>query len=126
MGLGSRLNIEDRGVFFFALLYLIEGAVNFVILVVYGLGLFHVALVAVLSLTAAFGLFQMRRWSLWPVAGLFFIATTYGASMLSISMSSSEASLYGGDMIATVLWALYLVAMWIATLYVAARRKVLR
>jgi len=55
MGLLSKLEIEYRGMFFFTIFYLIAGIANFVIAGMGGLRLFHVALVAILSLIAAFG-----------------------------------------------------------------------
>ena len=92
MGLRSRLQMEYKGMFFFAIFYLVAGIVNFIILGVYGLGLFHIALVAVLSLLAAFGLYRLQSWSLWFIVGLFFIATTHIAFMLNVSLEKSAAT----------------------------------
>jgi len=126
MGLRSMLKIEYKGMFLFALFYLVAGIANFMILGVYSLGLFHVALVAVLSLFAAFGLIRLQRWSLWIVVGLFFIATTYGTIMLSISLGSYGASQEIGNMLTVLAWIVYLLLTWVATIYVAAKRKNLK
>ena len=123
MGLVSRLKIESKGMFIFALFYLVAAAANIIVLGMYEARLFHVGLVAILSLLAAFGLIRLNRWSLWFVIGLFFIVTTYGAIMLSMVASS-----YGGgsDILAIAAWVAYLILTWVATVYVAAKRKNLR
>ncbi len=126
MTLMSKLGVEDKGMFAFTLYYLATAAANFIILGFYGLGLFHVGLVAVLSLVAALGLYRLRRWSLWFVVGLFFIATTYGAFMLSASLKSYTSSMDVSTVLGALAWVIYLVLTWIATVYVAAKRKNLR
>lgn len=119
----SRLGIEYTGMLFFILFYLVAAVANFVILGIYEPGLFHVGLVAVLSLLAAFGLYRLRRWSLWFVVGLFFIATTYGATMLSATWKEYLGSMDIGVVFGVLVWVVYLVLTWIATIYVVAKRK---
>jgi hypothetical protein len=126
MDLASKLNIEYKGMFVFALFYLVAGVINIVILGVYGLGLFHVALVAVLSLVTAFGLYRLQSWSLWLVIALFFIATTYGALMINVSAASYAATANLSSLLAIVVWLAYLILTLIATLYIAAKRRNLR
>ncbi len=126
MGLRSRLGIEHKGMFFFATFYLIAGVANFVILGIYGLGLFHVALVGILSLITAFGLYRLQRWSLWLVVGLFFIATIYGAIMLNAFLTNYTAQPDVSGLLTILAWTIYLILTWIAPLYVAARRKNLK
>lgn len=126
MGLGPRLGIEYKGMFFFAIFYLIAGVVNFIIWGTYGWNLFHVALVAILSLIAAFGLYRMQSWSLWLVVSLFFITTTYGAFMFNAFLGKYSATPDITNLLAVITWIIYLVLTWIATVYVAARRKNLR
>lgn len=112
--------------FFFALFYLIVGIANFMILGIYGLGFFHVALVAVLSLIAALGLYQLQKWSLWLVASLFFIATTYGATMLDAFLKKYPTNSEISDLFFILSWIIYLALTWISTIYVVAKRKNLR
>lgn len=126
MGLRSRFGIEYKGMFLFAIFYLVVGVVNFIILGMYGLGLFHVALVAVLSLIAAFGLYRLQRWSLWLIVGLSFIATTHIALMLNAFLTSYAATLDISSLFAIIAWTVYLILTWIATIYVAAKRKNLK
>lgn len=126
MGLRSKLGVEHVGMFFFAVFYLMAGVLNFVVLGLYGLGLFHVAIVAVLSFVTSFGLYRLRNWSLWLVSGLFFIASTYVAYMLSFSINSYYAEPQAGNLFAMLVWIIYLLLTWLATLYVAARRRYLK
>ncbi len=112
--------------FFFAIFYSIVGVINFIIWGIYGLNLFHVALIAILSLMAAFGLYRMQSWSLWLVVGLFFIATTYGGFMLNAFLGEYSASPDLTNIFASIAWVIYLILTWTATVYVALRRKNLR
>ncbi|MDH5495418.1 MAG: hypothetical protein OEY24_06945 [Candidatus Bathyarchaeota archaeon] len=126
MGLRSRLEIEYKGMFFFAVFYLVAGVVNFIVLGMYGLGLFHVALVAVLSLIAAFGLYRLQSWSLWLVVGLFFIATTHIALMLNVFLTNYAATPDISSLFAITAWTVYFILTCVATIYVAAKRKNLK
>ena len=126
MSLISRLGVEQKGMFMFTMYHLVAAVANFAVLGLFGLGLFHVGIVAVLSLVAAWGLYGLRRWSLWIVVGLFFIVTTYSAVMLNASLRSYSSNTDAGGALSIVTWIAYLVLTWIATIYVAARRKNLR
>jgi hypothetical protein len=119
----SRLKIESKGMFISALFYLVAAAANIIVLGMFEARLFHVGLVAILSLLAAFGLIRLNRWSLWLVVGLFFIVTTYGAIMLNMAIGSYAG---GFDILAIIAWVAYLILTWVATMYVAAKRKNLR
>jgi hypothetical protein len=126
VSLMSKLGVEQKGMFAFTLYYAVAAAANFIVLGLYGLRLFHVGLVAVLSLVAALGLYGLRRWSLWIVVALFFIVTTYGAVMLNTSLGAYSSSGDAGAVAAVIVWIVYLVLTWVATTYVAAKRKTLR
>lgn len=112
--------------FSFAVFYLVAGIVNLAILGVYGFGLLHVALVAVLSLFAAYGLFRLQRWSMWLVVGLFFVATTYGGLTLMASTRNIGSGLDTSSLFSAVILSIYLALTWIATGYVVARRENLK
>lgn len=123
MGLLSKLGAKNKGIFFFALFYLMVGVLNFVILGVYGQNLFHVALIAVLSLIAAFGLYRLQNWTLWLVVAIFFIATTHIAFMLNAFWTIYVTHPDISNLFAVFAWVIYLILTWIATLYIAAKRK---
>lgn len=122
----SMFEVEHKSMLFFAIFYLIAGIANFVIMVVYGFGLFHVAIVALLSLIAGFGLYRLQNWSLWFVVSLFFITTTYGALMLNTFLEKYTEVPDIANLVAIVAWLVYLLLTWISTVYVTARRKNLR
>lgn len=126
MDLRSRLKGVHRGFFFFSIFYFVAAIANFIILGLYGLGLFHITLVGVLSLAAAFGLYKLQSWVLWLVFSLFFIVTTYGVTMLSVTIEKIQGGYELSWFLTVIIWVLYLVFTWIATVYVAARRKNLR
>jgi len=126
MDLRSRLTIEYKGMFLFTLFYFIAGVLNFLIMGIYGLNLSHVGLVAVLSLMTAFGLYRLQKWSLWFVVGLFFIATTYGAFTLNAFLSNYSTNPEFNGLLAILVWIIYLILTWIATVYIAAKRKNLK
>ena len=126
MGLMDRLRVEEKGMFVFTLYYVVAAAANFIVLGLYGLDLFHVGLVAALSLIAGVGLYQLRRWSLWLVVALFFVVTTYGAVMLNASLRTYGSGADAGAVVAMAVWIIYLALTWIATAYVAAKRKSLQ
>lgn len=122
MDLASILKMEHKGLFFFALFYLVAGILNLLVLVVFDWGLFHIGLVSVLSFVAAFGLYRLQSWTLWPVLALFLIATTYIALMLNAFVTNYQASLAFGIFVYTA----YLILTWIGTVYVSVKRKNLR
>ncbi|UCG35913.1 MAG: hypothetical protein JSV64_04570 [Candidatus Bathyarchaeota archaeon] len=126
MDLSSILEVRSKGMFAFAIFYALTGIMNFSVLVLHGLGLIHVALIGILSLVCSFGLYQLRSWSLWFVAALFFMSTTYGAIMLSTSWSGYSIGADIGSLAGVVVWALYLIFIWVATAYIMARREIMR
>jgi len=124
--LGSKLKVVHKGFFFFSIFYFVAAIANFIILGFYGLGLFHVTLVGVLSLVAALGLYKVQSWVLWFVVGLFFIVTTYSVTMLSVTIKTIQGSSALSWFLTVIIWILYMVFTWIATAYVAIKRKKLR
>jgi len=125
MRLKSLVETGHKGIFLLAVLYTVVGVANLLILGLFGLGLFHVALVAVLSLVAAFGLYQRQSWSLWFVLALFFITTTYVATLLNASLNSYGANPNLGDLTGILALVVYLIFTWLATIYIAAKRNLL-
>jgi hypothetical protein len=126
MDLASILKMEHRGLFFFAMFYLVAGVLNLLVLAVFGFGLFHVAMIAVLSFVVAFGLYRLQRWTLWPVLALLFMATAYGALMLNAFVTNYQASPDTGLAFPIFVYTAYLLLTWIGTVYVSVKRKTLR
>ncbi len=115
MGFRSRLTIENIGLLLASIFYAVVGVVCFVILATMDYELVHIGLIGIISLATAYGLFMRRRWVLWSAFVLFFMNTTFSLSMLYYTM--------GGNVLIDAAVVLYLVLTWVATIYLAARRK---
>ncbi len=125
MRVKSLVETGHKGIFLLAVLYTVTGVANLLVLGFFGLGLFHVAIVATLSLIVAFGLYQLQSWSIWFVLALFFITTTYAITLLNATFNSYAANPNLGDLTGIAVVVAYLIFTWLATIYIAARRKIL-
>jgi len=126
MALKARLGIESTPIFMFAIFYVLAAVWTLGILASNGLSMVHTAIIALMSLVTAYGLYRMEKWSLWLVLGLFFIGNTFGLVTLYWSLvlngfaGSTEVLLTNLAIIG------YVIVTWIATIYVAARRDKLK
>ncbi len=116
MGFKSKLKTENVGLLLASIFYAAAGVVSFAVLATTSeYRLVHIALIGIISLATAYGVFRRRRWALWSAFVLFFTNTTFTLSMLYYIM--------GGDILIDTAMVLYLALTWIATIYLAARRK---
>ena len=115
MSLASKLNIESKGMFAASIFYAIAGIVFLILLVTAGFPP-HLGIIGVFSLIAAYGLFQKRSWSIWLIAILFFVATTFSIYMLHYYLSLSDYLMSLGI-------TAYLVLTWIFSAYAASKRS---
>ncbi len=115
MSLGSRLNIESKGIFASFIFYIVVGIAFLVSLPLTGFPP-HVGIIGISSLIAAYGIFKKRSWAIWIVLMLFFVATAFSAYML-----------YGyyllGDYLLGIGAIVYLVLTWVFSAYATSRRK---
>jgi len=74
----------------------------------------HVALLGVVSVVAAYGLFMKRKWANYLVAILFFVATTFSLYTLYFVIAT--------DALATASMIAYVVLTWIFTIYIFKTR----
>ena len=116
MSFGSKLK-ENIGMLLVAVFYAIAGILG---LVEFYIANFppHLAIMGILSILAAYGVFQKRAWSFWLVAIMFFVATTFSAYQLYYTI--------GKDLLLNVTLAGYIVLTWIATICMITRRKKLQ
>jgi len=123
VSLKSKLKVERLGVLVFSVFYAVVGGAEALLLVFSNFTLPHVAFLAVLSLTTAYGLLRTRRWSVWLATILFFPAITFGATTLYVSVAqqtfypSLEAFLFH------ILLIIYLIMTVAAFAYVVAKRR---
>lgn len=124
MDLKSKLT--HKGLVIFTVFYLVAGIGNIIILVMNNFNPPHVALVALLSLISAIGIYRLEKWSLWLVVALFFIVTTYGSFMLNFYLEENPISLGPVNWAVVLMWTIYLLLTWVATIYVVAKRRDLK
>ncbi|MDI6690631.1 MAG: hypothetical protein QME50_02040 [Candidatus Bathyarchaeota archaeon] len=115
MSIKSKLKMENVGIFLVFVFYVVVGVVCFVVLPMANF-LPTMGIMGVLSLITAYGIFKKRVWAVWLVVMLFFIATTFSASMLY--------SYFGKDLIIDISMFAYLILTWIFTAYTVAKRKI--
>ncbi|HVP93024.1 MAG TPA: hypothetical protein VMS94_04710 [Acidobacteriota bacterium] len=116
MSLRSRLDFGSRGMLATIAFYAVVGIVNFAVLFMANFPP-HLGVMGILSLIAAYGLFMKRAWTMWVVAMLFFIVTTFAAYTLYYVWSN--------DAIVSLSALAYLILTWIFTAYIAMKRRVL-
>jgi len=117
MSLKSRLKIENVGMLAAFAFYAVVGIVCIAVLAIVDFRLVHVGLIGILSLITAFGFVKNRFWTLWFVVALFFIATTFSASILY--------SAFEKDLLLDVSMVAYLLLTWVFTVYTATKRRAL-
>jgi len=116
MSITSRLNISDKGIFAAFLFYMIAGILFLVLLPLSNFAA-HLGIIGILSLATAYALFQKRSWSIWTIAILFLVNTTFSA--YTIYWYFGKDLLYSTGTIA------YLALTWIFTIYAANKRSTL-
>ncbi len=121
MTLKSKLKVGNPAILLFSIFYLVVGLVEILFLAITSfIGPPHLGVLGLLSLITAYGLFRMRRWSVFLVTALFFLGVTFGLTTLynSIRLQTFEgAMLFHASLIT------YLVLTLVAFTYVAAKRK---
>ena len=123
MPLKSKLKVENLGVLATSIFYVIVGVAEAIILALSNFSLIHVAPLAVLSLITAYGLFRMKKWAVFLVTILFFLAIAFGVPVLYVSVMwetfypSVDVLLFHLALIA------YLILTLISLIYVVAVRN---
>jgi uncharacterized membrane protein (DUF2068 family) len=126
MALKERLKIESTPIFVFLIFYIIAAVGYLYILAASGLAMVHTALIAILSLITAYGLYRMEKWSLWLVVVLFFIGNTFGFVTLYFSIAGNGFAGSVDTLLLNLALIGYLIMTWLATIYIGARRDKLK
>jgi len=117
--LKSKLKVKRRDGLLLAIFYIIVGVVQIIALASANFTLFTSGVLAVLSFIAAYGLFTVKKWSVWLVIGLFFPQFVFGASIILASMTQQLSF-----MLLNITPALIVIVLsFISFAYVAAKRK---
>jgi hypothetical protein len=109
--------MENIGMLSAVAFYAVVGIVCFAVLAVVDFRFVHIGIIGILSLITAYGLFMKRGWSIWLVAMLFFIATTFSA--YTLYYFGLRDLILGLSMIA------YMLLTWVFTAYTASKRTTL-
>lgn len=119
----SRLNVKRRDSFLLALFYGVVGVLQLATVALVDVRMIWIGALAIVSLIAAYGLFRVRKWSVWLVIGLFFPQVVFGASTLYSLISYYSLSLELTLVLLDVALALFIILSCISFIYVAAKRK---
>jgi hypothetical protein len=114
VSIGSRLKIESKGIFATSAFYAISGIVFFVLLATASFAP-HLGIIGLFSLVTAYGLFRKRAWTIWFVAVLFLVGTTFSAFMIYYAL--------GTDFLLGIGAIIYLALTWVFTGYAVTKRK---
>ncbi|MEM3695172.1 MAG: hypothetical protein QXJ11_04360 [Candidatus Bathyarchaeia archaeon] len=114
MSIKSKLKIESTGMLLAFVFYIVAGALCFYFLAT-NPSLIHVGMIGILSVITAYGVFGKRFWALWTAIILFFMVTMFSAVMLYY--------FFGTDIIIDLGFVAYLILTWIATAYLASKRR---
>lgn len=123
MALKSKLKVESLGVAVFSIFDAIVGVAIISILAFSNFTIPHMVVLAFLSLITAYGLFRMKKWAVLLTVILFFLGAAFSVPLLYHSImvepffSSLETSLLNLTLIA------YIIMLFVALLYVAAKRE---
>lgn len=122
----SRLKIESTPIFVFLIFYIIAAIGYLYVLATLGFGFVPAAIIAILSLLTAYGLYKMEKWSLWLVVVLFFIGNTFGLVTLYWSINGNGFAGSTDVLLLNLALIGYVIMTWLATIYIGAKKDKLK
>jgi len=121
--LKTLLKVKRRDALLLAVFYAAVGVVQLAALGLLDVRMVWVGMLGLLSLIAAYGLFTVKKWSVWLVLGLFFPQFVFGASTLDASFSRYISYYETAFLLLNVALAVFLVLSFVSFVYVAAKRN---
>ena len=119
----SKLKVKRRDGLLLAIFYIIVGVVQIIVLALTNFALFTSGVLAVLSFIAAYGLFTVKKWSVWLVIGLFFPQFVFGVVTLYASILRYALFQEAAFMLLNIALVTFIVLSFVSFVYVAAKRK---
>ena len=119
----SKLKVKRRDGLLLAIFYIIVGVVQIIVLALTNFALFTSGILAVLSFIAAYGLFTVKKWSVWLVICLFFPQFVFGVVTLYASILSYTTYQEATFMLLNITLTAFTVLSFISFVYVAAKRE---
>jgi hypothetical protein len=120
--LTSRFKIKRRDALLLAIFYGIVGVLQLASLAL-DVRMMWIGILAILSLTAAYGLLRARKWSVWLVIMLFFPQVVFGAFTLYGSIALYSFNPEVTLLLLEAALAVFIVLFFISFVYVAAKRN---
>jgi hypothetical protein len=115
MSLGSKFNIESKGMLATLIFYAVAGIIFLVLLPLTNFPP-HLGIIGIFSLIVAYGTFRKRNWTIWFVIILFFATLTFSVYMLYNYFAL-------GDYILGTAMTAYLILTCIFTAYAVSKRR---
>lgn len=118
----SRFKIKRRDALLLAVFHAAVGILQLAALALWDIRMVWIGVLAILSLLAAYGLFTVKKWSVWLVITLFFPQMVFGAWTLYGLVSLYSFSFDMISLLLEVSLGLFIVLSIISFVYVAAKR----
>ena len=124
--LKTKLSVKRRDGLLLAVFYSVVGVAQLVILALLNFAPFIFGILAVLSFIAAYGLFAVKKWSVWLVIGLFFPQFVFGVVTLYAAFLQYTAYQDITLLLLNIALAIFIVLIFISFIYLATKRKSFR
>lgn len=121
--LKSMLKIKRRDALLLAIFYAAAGVAQIAVLAMSDFAIFTSGILAVLNFIAAYGLFTVKRWSIWLAIGLFFPQFVFGAASLYASILWYMAYQEAGSLWLNIALMVYMGLLLVSFVYIAAKRN---
>jgi len=121
--LKARLNVKRRDGLLLAVFCAVVGIAQLVILALSNFALYPYGVLAVLSFIAAYGLFTVKKWSVWLVIGLFLPQFVFGTVTLYASILRYTTYQEITLLLLNIALAIFIILTFVSFVYVAAKRK---
>lgn len=121
--LKSKLKVKRRDGLLLAIFYAVVGVFQIVVLALTNFALFTSGVLAVLSFIAAYGLFTVKKWSVWLVIGLFFPQFVFGTVILYASILTYISYQEMTFLLLNIVLAVFIVLSLISFAYVTVKSE---
>ncbi len=120
--LTPRVNIKKSGISVFSFFIALVGGAEILVLFLSGFRLFPLGVLGALSLISAYGLFRMKKWSVWFVVAHLFLGTTFAATTLYASVMLQTFSSNLSVLLFNLMLIAYLIITIISTMFIVVKR----
>jgi hypothetical protein len=115
--------VKRRDGLLLAIFHAVVGILQLATLALLDIRMMWIGVLAILSIIAAYGLFTVRKWSVWLVIGLFFPQVVFGVWTLYGAISLYSLSLEMVPLLLEVSLIVFVLLSVASFLYVTAKRN---